>query len=61
MKIKEVLHTDIEVTVIIVNIQTDWAGQTVQTKIRLLLKEQFDQGLHCLSIRLHFYGYVTLW
>ena len=34
--------------------QTDWSGQIVQTQIRLLLEEQFDQGLHylqyCLSL-----------
>ena len=27
---------------------TKWPMQTVQTQIRLLLKEQSDQGLHCL-------------
>ena len=27
--------------------------QTVQTQIRLLLEEQSDQGLHCLPFRLH--------
>ena len=27
--------------------QTRWHVQTVQTQIRLLLKEQSDQGLHC--------------
>ena len=27
---------------------TKWHMQTVQTQIRLLLKEQSDQGLHCL-------------
>ena len=27
--------------------------QTVQTQIRLLLEEQSDQGLHCLSIHLY--------
>ena len=27
---------------------TKWQMQTVQTQIRLLLKEQSDQGLHCL-------------
>ena len=31
---------------VILNIQTDMFGQTVQTKIRLL-REQSDQGLHC--------------
>ena len=29
---------------------TKWHMQTVQTQIRLLLKEQSDQGLHCLPI-----------
>ena len=28
--------------------------QTVQTQIRLLLKEQSDLGLHCLPFHLHF-------
>ena len=28
-------------------------GQIVQTQIRLLLKEQSDQGLHCLPFRPH--------
>ena len=28
--------------------RTDKSGQTVQTQIRLLLKEQSDQGIHCL-------------
>ena len=32
---------------------TDRPWQTVQTQIRLLLKEQSDQGLHCLSSCLH--------
>ena len=32
---------------------SDRAGQTVQTKIRLLLEEQSDQGLHCLQFPLH--------
>ena len=31
------------------NFQTKWHMQTVQIQIRLLLKEQSDQGLHCLS------------
>ena len=30
---------------------TKWYMQTVQTQIRLLLKEQSDQGLHCLSFQ----------
>ena len=30
-------------------IKTDWSKKTVQTQIRLLLKGQSDQGLHCLS------------
>ena len=35
-------------TVQILCIGTDRSQQTVQTKIRLLLKKQSDQGLHCL-------------
>ena len=37
----------------ILSFLTDRSGQTVQTQIRLLPKEQSDQGLHCLQIRLH--------
>ena len=40
-------------TVIILNIGTDRSEQTVQTLIRLLLKEQSDQGLLCLLFCLH--------
>ena len=40
-------------TVIILNIGTDRSEQTVQTQIRLLLKEQSDQGLLCLVFCLH--------
>ena len=43
-------------TVMILSVQTDRCGQTVQTQIRLLLEEQSDQGLHCLQFRLHLYG-----
>ena len=35
-------------TVQILCIGTDRSQQTVQNKIRLLLKKQSDQGLHCL-------------
>ena len=34
------------------SIGTDSFKQTVQTQIRLLLKEQSDLGLYCLSLRL---------
>ena len=34
-------------TVMIISFWTYRSGQTVQTQIRLLLKEQSDQGLHC--------------
>ena len=37
----------------ILSFQTDRPGQTRQTQIRLLLQEQFDQGLHYLQFRLH--------
>ena len=37
----------------------------MQTQIRLLLEEQFDQGLHCLLFHLHHfdkvpYGFASL-
>ena len=40
-------------TVQILCIGTDRSQQTVQTKIRLLLKKQSDQGLHCLPFHQH--------
>ena len=42
--------------VMILNFRTDKSGQTVQTKIRLLLEEHSDQGLHCLLFHLHVFG-----
>ena len=41
------------ITVMTLNFRTDRSGQTVKTQIRLLLKEQSDQGLHCLLFHLH--------
>ena len=38
------------ITVKILCIGTDRCQQTVQTKIRLLLKKQSDQGLRCLPL-----------
>ena len=40
-------------TVQILCIGTDRSQQTVQTKIRLLLKKQSDPGLHCLPFHQH--------
>ena len=40
-------------TVQILCIGTDRSQQTVQTKIRLLLKKQSDQSLHCLPFHQH--------
>ena len=40
-------------TVQILCIETDRSQQKVQTKIRLLLKKQSDQGLHCLPFHQH--------
>ena len=42
-------------TIIFLSFRTDRPGKTVQTQIRLLLKEQCesDQGLHCLQFPLH--------
>ena len=41
------------ITVQILCIGTDRSRQTVQTKIRLLLKKQSDQGLCCLPFYQH--------
>ena len=41
------------ITVQILCIWTDRSQQTVQTKIRLLLKKQSDQGLRCLPFHQH--------
>ena len=41
------------ITVQILCIGTDRSQQTVQTKIRLLLKKQSDQGLRCLPFHQH--------
>ena len=38
----------------ILSFRTDRPWQIVKTQIRLLLEEQSDQGLHCLSFHLHF-------
>ena len=40
-------------TVQVLCIGTDRSQQTVQTKIRLLLKKQSDQGLRCLPFHPH--------
>ena len=49
----------------ILSFRTDMPGQTVQTEIRLLLEEQYDQGLHSLPFLLHrldslIYGRATV-
>ena len=52
-KDKDYLDLDIHCqgyTVKILCIGTDRSQQTVQTKIRLLLKKQSDQGLRCLPL-----------
>ena len=46
------------ITVMILNFRKDRSGQTVQTQIRLLLKEQSDQGLHCLLFHLHVFDKI---
>ena len=40
-------------TIMILLFWTDMPGQTVQTKIRVLLEEQSVQGLHYLPFHLH--------
>ena len=47
------LRSEITSTVQILCIGTDRSQQTVQTKIRLLLKKQSDQGLRCLPFYQH--------
>ena len=49
-----------ELTVIILNIGTDRSEQTVHTLIRLLLKEQSDQGLLCLLFCLHLLNTISV-
>ena len=44
------LIAELLITVQILCIGTDRSQQTVQTKIRLLLKKQSDQGLCCLPL-----------
>ena len=46
-------HVSALYTVQILCIGTDRSQQTVQTKIRLLLKKQSDQGLRCLPFHQH--------
>ena len=44
------------VTIMVICFPTDRSGQTVQTRIRLLLvKEQSDLSLHCLQFHLHLF------
>ena len=47
-----------QTTVKFLNFRTDRSGQTVQTQIRLLLKEQSDQGLCCLLFHLHVFDKI---
>ena len=59
------LRFSIYATVMAQSFRTDRSGQTVQTQIRLLLREQSDQGLHCLLFHLYllnkiFYGLVSV-
>ena len=46
-------HVELYITVQILCIGTDRFQQTVETKIRLLLKKQSDQGLRCLPFHQH--------
>ena len=48
----------VRTTVIILIFWTDRSGQTVQTQIRLLLKEQSYQGLHCLLFNLSLFDKI---
>ena len=48
-------HNHHTCTVMILSFRTDRSGQTVQAQIRLLLKEQSDQGLHWLLFHRHLF------
>ena len=45
-------------TIMVLNFRTDRSGQTVQTQIRLLLKEQSGQGIRCLLFHLHVFDKI---
>ena len=45
-------------TVIVLSFQTGRSGQIVQTQIRLLLKEQSDQGLNCFLFHLYLFDEI---
>ena len=47
------LKSDYQDTVMTISFWTDRSGQTLQAKIRLLLEEQSEQGLHCLLFHLN--------
>ena len=47
------LNIKFTTTILALIFQTDRPYQTMQTQIRLLLQENSDQGLHCLSFQLH--------
>ena len=49
----EIFSVKQKATIQILCIGTDRSPQTVQTKIRLLLKKQSDQGLRCLPFHQH--------
>ena len=44
-----------------VNIGADRSEETAQTQIRLLLKEQSDQSLHCLAYHMHLLDALLHW
>ena len=48
----------ITATVMVISFQTDRSRQTVQTQIRLLLREQSEQGLQCLQFHLHLFDEI---
>ena len=46
------------VTVMTLSFRTYGSGQSAQTQIRLLLEEQFDQGLNCLLFHLQVFDKI---
>ena len=58
MEFCDATYISLKVTVMTLSFRTDRSGQTVQTKIRLLLEEESDQALHCLLFHLHHFDKI---
>ena len=59
-KVESNIENSFHDTVMIQSFRTDWSRQIVQTEIRLLLREQSDQGIHCLLFHLQLFDEIPL-